>query len=110
MECAQLTQATDVERAYRCFSLRDVVTASALVLILASISAGALIGSVLGAFAFQGAFLAVITAVIALIVAELVRYSSVGYPVAEPAPAALPRVVLVNGMLSSWTEGWQPTA
>ena len=59
----------------------------------------------LGALGFQGALLAVIAAVIALVVAELVRYFSVGYLVAEPAPAALPRVVLVNGMLSSWIGG-----
>jgi hypothetical protein len=87
------------------FSLRYVVATSALVLILVGPAAGALIGSMLGAFGLQGALLAVITAVIALMVAEFGRYFTVGYLVAEQAPTSLPRVVLVNSLLSSWIGG-----
>jgi hypothetical protein len=87
------------------FSQRYVIATSALVLILVGIAAGALIGSMLGAFGFQGALLAVITAVFALLVAEFARYFTIGYLVAEQAPASLPWVVLVSSILSSWIGG-----
>ena len=87
------------------FSLRDVVTASALVLILVGSAAGALIGMILDTFDIRRPLLAVVTAVLALLAAELGRHFSIGLLIAGPAPVELPRVVFANGIIASLIGG-----
>src|SRR6185312_8810844 len=87
------------------FRLRDAVTASALVVILVGTAAGALIGVILGDFVGSDVTLAIISSVLALLAALIFRRYSIGRLVSDPDPIGLPRVLLVNGILSSLIGG-----